>query len=120
MVVSGNDVLYGDWSERRTCVVLGGRGFLGRSLVNRLLRLGEWIVRVADSQSLQLDPSSDSDSLLSSALSSGQASFCQVDVRDVSQICKGNEMIAYLHDDLTYACVLICICSYGIMDVFCV
>ncbi|GLT34598.1 hypothetical protein SLA2020_091050 [Shorea laevis] len=88
MVVPGNDVLYGDWSERRTCVVLGGRGFLGRSLVNRLLRLGEWIVRVADSQSLQLDPPSDSDSLLSSALSSGQASFCQVDVRDVSQICK--------------------------------
>lgn len=88
MVAPGNDVQFGDWSERKTCVVLGGRGYLGRWLVTRLLRLGEWIVRVADSQSLQLDPSSAYDSLLSSALSSGQASFCQFDVRDVSQICK--------------------------------
>ena len=39
-----------------TCVVLGGRGFLGRSLVLKLLTLGRWIVRIADSApSLQLD-----------------------------------------------------------------
>ncbi|KAE8729746.1 RNA recognition motif-containing protein, putative isoform 1 [Hibiscus syriacus] len=77
-------------SENRTCVVLGGRGFLGRSLVARLLRLGGWIVRVADSSSHSLltDPSSASDSLLSNALCSGQASFCHVDVRDTSQIIK--------------------------------
>lgn len=86
-----NDAAFGDCSETRTCVVLGGRGFLGRTLVNRLLRLGGWIVRVADSSShsLQLDPS---DSLLSDALCSGQASFCHVDVRDTSQIIKGKKI----------------------------
>jgi nucleoside-diphosphate-sugar epimerase len=75
----------------RTCVVLGGRGFLGRSLVHRLLTLGKWIVRVADSaQSLHPDPSDDHhDSLLSQALSSGRASYHRVDVRDYSQIVKG-------------------------------
>ncbi|TYJ37045.1 hypothetical protein E1A91_A05G349000v1 [Gossypium mustelinum] len=91
MTATASDVAYGDGSETRTCVVLGGRGFLGRSLVTRLLRLGGWIVRVADSSShsLQVDPSSASDSILFAALSSGQASFCHVDVRDTSQIIKG-------------------------------
>ncbi|XVF65627.1 hypothetical protein PTKIN_Ptkin09bG0264200 [Pterospermum kingtungense] len=87
MTTTVSDVAYGDWSETKTCVVLGGRGFLGRSLVSRLLRLGGWIVRVADSSShsLHLDPS---ESLLSDALCSGQASFTHVDVRDTSQIIK--------------------------------
>ncbi|KAL1078110.1 hypothetical protein V6Z11_D10G139900 [Gossypium hirsutum] len=64
---TANDVA----TEKRTCVVLGGRGFLGRSLVARLLQLGGWIVRVADSSSHSLltDPSV-SDSLLSNALCS--------------------------------------------------
>ncbi|RXH78841.1 hypothetical protein DVH24_002359, partial [Malus domestica] len=70
----------------RTCVVLGGRGFLGRLLVLRLLNLGKWIVRVADStQSLHLDPS-ERDPLLSQALSSGRASLHGIDVRNTSQI----------------------------------
>ncbi|KAK8498068.1 hypothetical protein V6N12_055282 [Hibiscus sabdariffa] len=88
-----NDMECGDGSETRTCVVLGGRGFLGRSLVTRLLRLGGWVVRIADSSShsLQLDPSAASDSILSNALTSGQASFCHVDVRDTSQIIKVTE-----------------------------
>ncbi|XP_012440979.1 3beta-hydroxysteroid-dehydrogenase/decarboxylase [Gossypium raimondii] len=98
---TANDVAYGDGSETRTCVVLGGRGFLGRSLVTRLLRLGGWIVRVADSSShsLQVDPSSASDSILFAALSSGQASFCHVDVRDTSQIIKvteGADVVFYM------------------------
>ncbi|XWS13199.1 hypothetical protein CRYUN_Cryun36dG0016900 [Craigia yunnanensis] len=101
VTTTANDVAYGDWSETKTCVVLGGRGFLGRSLVTRLLRLGGWIVRVADSSShsLQLDPSSASDSLLSDALCSGQASFCHVDVRDTSQILKvtkGADVVFYM------------------------
>lgn len=89
-----NDVARGGWSETRTCVVLGGRGFIGRTLVNRLLRFGGWIVRVADSSShsLLLDTSSGSDFLLSDAISSGQASFCHVDVLDTSQIVKGKKV----------------------------
>ncbi|XP_039071048.1 3beta-hydroxysteroid-dehydrogenase/decarboxylase-like [Hibiscus syriacus] len=96
-----NDVARGDRSETRTCVVLGGRGFSGRTLVNRLLRLGGWIVRVADSSShsLLLDTSSASDSLLADAINSGQASFCHVDVLDTSQIIevtKGADVIFYM------------------------
>lgn len=80
----------------RTCVVFGGRGFLGRSLVLRLLKLGKWIVRVADStQSLHLDPS-ERDSLLSQALSSGIASLHGVDVRDKSQIITGKIFSEFL------------------------
>ncbi|KAJ7947482.1 Reticulon-like protein [Quillaja saponaria] len=83
----------------RTCVVLGGRGFLGRSLVLRLLKLGKYIVRIADStQSFELDPS-ERESLLSHAISSGRASYFNVDVRDKTQIVKaieGSSAVFYL------------------------
>ncbi|KAL3352352.1 hypothetical protein AABB24_020405 [Solanum stoloniferum] len=70
--------------EFETCVVFGGRGFIGKPLVDRLLRLGNWIVRIADSfPTIQLEPS---ESLLSHALSSGRASYLHVDVRHKSNI----------------------------------
>lgn len=73
----------------KTCVVLGGRGFLGRSLVLRLLKLAKWNVRIADSaNSLELDPS-EHDSLLSDALIAGRASYFHVDVRNKDQIVAG-------------------------------
>lgn len=76
---------------RGTCVVIGGRGFVGRWLVLRLLKLRKWIVRVADSpQSLQLDPSSHLDSALSEAISSGRASYHCIDVRHLPQIVGSN------------------------------
>lgn len=75
----------------RTCAVLGGRGFLGRSLVFRLLKIGNWIVRIADSsKSLQLDLTDSSDSFLNDAIESGRASYHCLDVHDVSSIVKGN------------------------------
>lgn len=94
----------------RTCVVLGGRGFLGRSLVLRLLKLAKWNVRIADSvESLELDPS-EQDSLLSDALVAGRASYFHVDVRNKDQIVAGvsfslslwlivkrGEMLLWLH-----------------------
>jgi hypothetical protein len=80
----------------KTCVVLGGRSFLGKSLVLRLLKLGKWIVRVADSaHSLQLDSSSEADSRLSQAISSDRASYHHVDVRDFSQIVHGMYVCLY-------------------------
>lgn len=76
----------------RTCAVLGGRGFLGRSLVFRLLKIGNWIVRIADSsKSLQLDLTDSSDSFLNDAIESGRASYHCLDVHDVSSIVKAIE-----------------------------
>ncbi|GER32737.1 3-beta hydroxysteroid dehydrogenase/isomerasefamily protein [Striga asiatica] len=70
--------------EIKTCAVLGGRGFIGRTLVERLLKLGSWIVRVVDTaMAPDLEPS---ESLLSDALFAGRAVYFQVDVRDESQI----------------------------------
>ncbi|KAL2328870.1 hypothetical protein Fmac_022297 [Flemingia macrophylla] len=81
----------------KTCVVLGGRGFLGRSLVLRLLQLGNWIVRVADSaQSLQLH---DSESLLAQALSSARASYFRIDLRDkrnITKVLEGSSVVFYM------------------------
>lgn len=70
-----------------TCVVIGGQTFVGRFLVFRLLQLGNWIVRIADSSpSLHIEQNS----LLSDAVSDGRASHFQVDVRDQSQLVRGN------------------------------
>ncbi|XP_011007411.1 PREDICTED: 3beta-hydroxysteroid-dehydrogenase/decarboxylase isoform 3-like isoform X1 [Populus euphratica] len=96
-----DDLISPGGGQRACVVVLGGRGFLGRSLVTRLLQLGDWIVRVADStHSLQLDADSNhGDSVLRDALASGFASYCQVDVRDPSQITKaveGSSVVFYM------------------------
>ncbi|CAH1436165.1 unnamed protein product [Lactuca virosa] len=92
-----------DDDQSKTCVVLGGRSFIGRCLVVRLLKLGNWIVRVADSaQTLQLDPSeSKHDSPLNRALSTGRASYAHVDVRHKSTIInaiEGSEVVFYMDD----------------------
>ncbi|KAL6970730.1 3beta-hydroxysteroid-dehydrogenase/decarboxylase isoform 3 [Sarracenia purpurea var. burkii] len=85
--------------DLRTCVVIGGRGFIGRSLVLRLLKLGDWIVRIADSaHSLQLDHSEDN-SLLAEAISTGRASYFHVDVCQKPQILKaveGSSVVFYV------------------------
>lgn len=90
-------------SELKTCVVLGGRGLIGRSLVGRLLKLGQWFVRVADSTpELQLDDSSSSDSLLSQALASDRASYFQVDVRNKDEIVRAvNSSVVVFFTDTT-------------------
>ena len=102
-----NDVPLGEAKAiPRTCVVLNGRGFLGRSLVSSLLKLDDWIVRVADSAHSLLLDSSDSDSLLSDSLSSARVHYHQVDVRDVSQIKTGIltfHLLLYLY---LYKCVI--------------
>ncbi|XP_022874654.1 3beta-hydroxysteroid-dehydrogenase/decarboxylase-like isoform X1 [Olea europaea var. sylvestris] len=82
---SNSDVL-------KTCLVLGGRGFIGRVLVERLLKLGNWVVRVADyTESPQLEPS---ELLLSDAFSSARASYFHVDVRNKPQIIKAMEGVS--------------------------
>ncbi|PWA64674.1 3-beta hydroxysteroid dehydrogenase/isomerase [Artemisia annua] len=83
----------------KTCVVLGGRSFIGKCLVDRLLKLGNWIVRVADSAQ-SLDHNNES-TLLSRALSTGRASYFHLDVRHKSTIVnaiEGSEVVFYLDD----------------------
>ncbi|CAL5211593.1 unnamed protein product [Lathyrus oleraceus] len=86
--------------KTKTCVVLGGRGFIGKSLVLRLLKLGNWIVRVADStHSLQLHSS---ESLLAEALSSSRASYFHLDVTDkhrVAKVLEGSSVVFYMDVD---------------------
>ncbi|CAJ1933352.1 unnamed protein product [Sphenostylis stenocarpa] len=79
----------------KTCVVLGGRGFLGKSLVLRLLKLDNWIVRIADSaQSPQLLYT---ESFLAQALSSARASYFHVDLTDMRSIVKGPQSFLLRH-----------------------
>ncbi|XP_028757186.1 3beta-hydroxysteroid-dehydrogenase/decarboxylase isoform X1 [Neltuma alba] len=84
--------------NHKTCVVLGDSGFVGRSLVLRLLKLGNWIVRIADSPpSIQLDHSHHS--LLARALSSGRASYFPVhlsDKRQITQVIEGSSVVFYM------------------------
>uniref|UniRef100_A0A7N0TKJ9 Reticulon-like protein n=1 Tax=Kalanchoe fedtschenkoi TaxID=63787 RepID=A0A7N0TKJ9_KALFE len=88
-----------DQRNPRTCVVLHGRTLLGRSLVLRLLRIGNWIVRIADSaDSLQLD-SADRHSLLPDALSDGRASYHFADISQESQlisVIEGSSVLFYI------------------------
>lgn len=88
----------------KTCLVLGGRSFAGRCLVVRLLKLGNWIVRVAGSaHSLQFDPSDyDYDLPLNRAISTGRASYFHVDVRNKKSIInaiEGSSVVFYMDDD---------------------
>lgn len=85
--------------EVKTCVVLGGRSLIGKSLVSRLLSLGHWIVRVADSAG-QLDLV-DRDSLLSKSISDGRASYFSVDLRSIEQLIvaiDGSSVVFYVDD----------------------
>ncbi|KZV53492.1 3beta-hydroxysteroid-dehydrogenase/decarboxylase isoform 3 [Dorcoceras hygrometricum] len=76
-------------AELRTCVVLGGSGCIGRALVGRLLKLGNWYVRVVGStENPQLLPL---ESRLRRAFSGGRASYFQADVRRKDQIIRAIE-----------------------------
>ncbi|KAI3828960.1 hypothetical protein L1987_03072 [Smallanthus sonchifolius] len=90
--------------QSKTCLVLGGRTFVGRCLIVRLLKLGNWIVRVADSaQSLQFDPADHNYDLpLNRALSTGRASYFHVDVRNKKSIINAigdSSVVFYVDDD---------------------
>lgn len=67
--------------------------------MSRLLKLGNWIVRIADSaESLNLDLT-ENNSVLSEAISTGQASYYSVDVREESQVSRaieGSSVVFYV------------------------
>lgn len=88
--------------QSKTCLVIGGRSFVGKCLVVRLLQLGNWIVRVAGStQSVELDVSDRYYDLpLNRALSTGRASYFHVDVCNRKSIVNGSD--AYFNFDFKF------------------
>lgn len=79
-----------------TCVVIGGQSFIGRFLVLRLLRLRNWIVRIADSSPIL---HTEQQYHLFDAVSSGRAAYFQVDARDKSQLIRaidGSSVVFYV------------------------
>ncbi|XP_071690754.1 3beta-hydroxysteroid-dehydrogenase/decarboxylase-like [Rutidosis leptorrhynchoides] len=82
--------------QSKTCVVIGGTSFVGKCVVARLLKLGNWIVRVADSTQLGLSDHNHH------PLSTDHASFFNVDVRNKKSIIdaiEGSSVVFYLDDD---------------------
>ncbi|EFJ09661.1 hypothetical protein SELMODRAFT_129445 [Selaginella moellendorffii] len=72
-------------------VVTGGRGFLGRHLVHKLLESGKWeVVRIMDlAAGLAVD--ADEEKALSAALESGRAQYAGVDLRNLPQVIQALE-----------------------------
>ncbi|KAK1386512.1 3beta-hydroxysteroid-dehydrogenase/decarboxylase [Heracleum sosnowskyi] len=85
--------------QRRWCVVTGGRGFAARHLVQMLIRLDVFCVRIADlGPSINLDLSEESGAL-GQAFQSGRASYVSADLRDKSQVlkaCEGAEVVFHM------------------------
>lgn len=74
----------------RWCVVTGGRGFAARHLVEMLVRYEMFLVRIADlAPAIQLDPQEQS-GVLGEAMRSGRVQYVSADLRDKSQVVKGN------------------------------
>lgn len=72
------------------CVVTtGGREFVARHLVRKLLESGRWIVRIADlAPTISLDENGEQSSILSEALKSGRAVYYGADIRNKSELVK--------------------------------
>ncbi|KAL9233186.1 hypothetical protein vseg_008215 [Gypsophila vaccaria] len=82
-----------------TCVVIGGNGFIGKCLVSRLLQLGNWIVRVADSSPI-----------ISDDVSVDRVSYFSVDIRDVSQLRRavdGSSVVYFVETPAASTCDLL-------------
>ncbi|XP_071730862.1 3beta-hydroxysteroid-dehydrogenase/decarboxylase-like [Rutidosis leptorrhynchoides] len=80
----------------KTCVVIGGTSFVGKCLVARLLKLGNWIVRVADSTRLHLSDHNHH------PLSTDRASYFIIDVRNkksLINVIEGSSVVFYVDDD---------------------
>ena len=76
-------------STLQLCVVIGGGGFVGRRLVNGLLREGDRIVRLADiGPSIKLSEDEDK-GLLGESLRSGKLQYVTCDVRKPDSLIEG-------------------------------
>lgn len=76
-------------AQERWCVVIGGRGFAARHLVEMLLRYDMYSVRIADlAPCIKLDPYEEKGTL-ADALQNGRAQYVTTDLCDKSQVLEG-------------------------------
>ncbi|XP_058779720.1 3beta-hydroxysteroid-dehydrogenase/decarboxylase-like isoform X2 [Vicia villosa] len=78
-------------ADEAWCVVTGGRGFAARHLVEMLIRLNTYCVRIADLGPTIEPESSEQLGLLGQALHSGRAQYVSVDLRNKAQLLKAFE-----------------------------
>lgn len=77
-------------AQERWCLVTGGRGFAARHLVDMLIRYDIYSVRIADlAPDIRLETHEEK-GILGEALRSGRAQYVSVDLRNKSQLFKGN------------------------------
>lgn len=77
-------------AQEMWCLVTGGRGFVARHLVDMLIRYDIYAVRIADiGPDIKLE-SHEERGILGKALSSGRAQYVSMDLRNKSQVYKGN------------------------------
>ncbi|CAK9223492.1 unnamed protein product [Sphagnum troendelagicum] len=73
--------------ESLTCVVTGGRGFVGRNLVLKLLQEDKFSIKVADrALEMELSPEEEETGTLDKALVSGKAQYVSVDIGSKSEL----------------------------------
>lgn len=81
--------------QERWCVVTGGRGFAARHLVDMLIRYEIYSVRIADlGPDIKLETHEEKGNL-GQALRLGRAQYVSMDLRDKSQVNKGNLLGIY-------------------------
>ncbi|KAH9314557.1 hypothetical protein KI387_023184 [Taxus chinensis] len=74
--------------EFECCVVTGGRGFVAKWLVRKLLQSGRWVVRIVDLESAITLDDEEQSSILGEALSSERAVYYGIDLRDKTELLK--------------------------------
>ena len=88
-LVLQREMASGDDGTERWCVVIGGRGFAARHLVEKLISYNMFLVRIADmGPTISLDPHEENGTL-GQALRSAQAVYVSMDLRNKDQVLKG-------------------------------
>ncbi|KAL1830723.1 hypothetical protein ACET3Z_000374 [Daucus carota] len=86
-------------APERWCVVIGGRGFAARHLVEMLIRYDMYSVRIADlAPSIKLDPYEEK-GILADALHRGRVQYVSTDLCDKAQVlevCHGAEVVFHM------------------------
>eukprot|EP00897_Mesotaenium_endlicherianum_P009069 jgi/Mesen1/8190/ME000044S07461 len=77
--------------DGKICAVTGGRGFVARHLVSKLLEKGGWTVRILDLAPDARLTDAERDGPLGAALASGRAKYMRCDIREMDQLVQAFE-----------------------------